>query len=333
MADYTNLVCPVCKERFSAEDDIVVCPICGTPHHRECWAKEGRCANSDWHSENKTYNAEEERSKINEEQAKAEAENEAEGGENKTIICPRCSAQNDSQALFCNRCGAPISSGFGAGGENGKFSQGHFYGAMPFGTFVAQNENELIDGVEAWKLTSVVKENKIRFLFFFKTLNCRKSKTSFNFAAFMFGPLYFLYRKMYGLGIVTMLLTLIINAPSLVLSLTNEYLSEIAGTTVTYGLSLSQEHITFLMSVTYLCSLLATALRFACGLYANWFYLRKCKKIATKIDSEVQTREEFVSKANKKGGVNRALIIALGVVYMISIWTAVFMSTTPGILG
>ncbi len=330
MADYTNLVCPVCKETFSVEDDIVVCPICGTPHHRACWANEGKCANTAWHKENKTYNIEEERSKINEEQSSSEAENE----EKKIVVCPRCAAHNDSQALFCNRCGAPISQGFGRRGDEPHYSQGNFYGSMPFGNpFAAQNENELIDGVEAWKLTSVVKENKMRFIFFFKTLNSRKSKTSFNFAAFLFGPFYFLYRKMYGLGAAVMALMLAINIPSIVLSFTNEYLSEIAGTTVSYGLSLSQGSITFLMAATYICSLLATAMRFVCGLYANYLYLKKCKKTVAAIDSVAKSRDEFVSAANKKGGVNHALIIALVALYMTSLWTIVFMIASPGILG
>lgn len=330
MADYTNLVCPVCKERFSVEDDIVVCPICGTPHHRECWAKEGRCANTDWHKENKIYNIEEELNKSREE---SQSEAEAKGEENKIVICPRCAAHNDSQALFCNRCGAPISNGFGAAGANGSFSHGQFSGSVPFSPFVAHNENEQIDGVEAWKLASVVKENKMRFLFFFKTLNSRKSKTSFNFAAFMFAPFYFLYRKMYGLGIAAMALMLALNIPGLILSLTNEYLSEIAGTTVSYGLSLSQGSIAFLMSATYICSMLTTAVRFVCGLYANWMYFKKCKKIALKIDETVQSRDEFVVAAGKKGGVNRVLIVVLGVLYMISVWTLAFMTINPGILA
>ncbi len=329
MADYTNLLCPVCKERFSPEDDIVVCPICGTPHHRECYAKEGRCANISWHKENRTYNIEEERENLSGEQ-KQDFEGE-QSGENTIIVCPRCAAHNDSQAIFCSRCGAPISNGFGAGA--GSFNKGQFGGSVQFNPFAAQNENEIIDGVEAWKLASVVRENKMRFLFFFKTLSSRKKKTSFNFAAFLFAPFYFLYRKMYGIGIAAMAVMLALNIPSIVLSLTNEYLSEIAGTTVTYGLSLSQQSISALMTATYVCSLLVTAVRIVCGLYANWLYLEKCKKTVAAIDVTAQNREEFLAAANKKGGVNRVLIIVLVAVYMVSLWTVMFMSINPGILG
>ena len=204
---------------------------------------------------------------------------------------------------------------------------------MPFNPFAAHNENELIDGVEAWKLSSIVRENKMRFLFHFKTLTARKNKTSFNFAAFLFGPFYFLYRKMYGLGIIAMILMVALNIPGFVLSLTNEYLSSIAETTITYGLSLSKGGIEFLMSAAYVCSLLTTVVRFLCGLYANWLYLKKCKKVVASIDSKAQSREEFVLLAGKKGGVNKVLIIVLAVLYAVSIWTVTFIGINPGILG
>ena len=51
MSIYNNCVCPVCKKQFEDGDDIVVCPECGTPHHRECYNSIHHCANADLHSE------------------------------------------------------------------------------------------------------------------------------------------------------------------------------------------------------------------------------------------------------------------------------------------
>ena len=34
--DFTKYTCPVCGETFQNGDDVVVCPECGAPHHREC---------------------------------------------------------------------------------------------------------------------------------------------------------------------------------------------------------------------------------------------------------------------------------------------------------
>ena len=47
--DFTKYQCPVCQEIFKDEDDVVVCPECGTPHHRECWFKDGKCFNHNLH--------------------------------------------------------------------------------------------------------------------------------------------------------------------------------------------------------------------------------------------------------------------------------------------
>lgn len=47
--DFNKYSCPLCGQAFNDTDDVVVCPDCGTPHHRECWFNNGECANSDRH--------------------------------------------------------------------------------------------------------------------------------------------------------------------------------------------------------------------------------------------------------------------------------------------
>ena len=49
MATYTGAKCKVCQEPFKDGDDIVVCPDCGTPYHRECYKKAGKCINDELH--------------------------------------------------------------------------------------------------------------------------------------------------------------------------------------------------------------------------------------------------------------------------------------------
>ena len=55
---YTSYKCPVCNNQFSEEDDVVVCPECGTPHHRECYIQNGNCANADKHGTNEPIEVE-----------------------------------------------------------------------------------------------------------------------------------------------------------------------------------------------------------------------------------------------------------------------------------
>jgi hypothetical protein len=51
MDKYIDEKCPVCDSRFSETDDVVVCPVCGTPHHRSCYAENKDCANKHLHNE------------------------------------------------------------------------------------------------------------------------------------------------------------------------------------------------------------------------------------------------------------------------------------------
>ena len=48
---FENQICPVCQEKFNENDEIVVCPECGTPHHRNCYNSLGECKNAPLHKE------------------------------------------------------------------------------------------------------------------------------------------------------------------------------------------------------------------------------------------------------------------------------------------
>ena len=47
--EFTQYNCPVCDRKFESADDIVVCPECGTPHHRDCYDELGHCFYEDRH--------------------------------------------------------------------------------------------------------------------------------------------------------------------------------------------------------------------------------------------------------------------------------------------
>ncbi len=55
MIFHENEKCPVCDKLFNESDDIVICPHCGTPHHRDCYNQLGHCANSSRHKEGIDY--------------------------------------------------------------------------------------------------------------------------------------------------------------------------------------------------------------------------------------------------------------------------------------
>ena len=47
--------CVRCHAYLFPEDDIVYCPVCGAPHHRECYEQLGHCAMEEFHGTDRQY--------------------------------------------------------------------------------------------------------------------------------------------------------------------------------------------------------------------------------------------------------------------------------------
>ena len=63
-----ELSCVRCKAYLFNEDDVVYCPICGAPHHRECYNALGHCALEELHGTEREYS----REKIDEQKQQVE---------------------------------------------------------------------------------------------------------------------------------------------------------------------------------------------------------------------------------------------------------------------
>lgn len=54
MQEYHNKSCALCGEKFKENDNIAICPECGTPIHKDCW--KGHCPNEAKHAEGFDWN-------------------------------------------------------------------------------------------------------------------------------------------------------------------------------------------------------------------------------------------------------------------------------------
>ncbi len=202
--NYENQTCPHCGKPLAEGEDIVVCPVCATPQHRECWMQSGHCANDSLHASGFVWQKE----KININQEKPAdvrvchicgSENpsdslhcgncgalfgESESGPKR---CAYCGQENDGDARHCKNCGAPLI-------ENAGFFSNNPYLA---GTGIA--EDELIGENKAGDVALFVQASTRRYLPKFKRF-AKGKKLSFNFAAFFFAPYWFFYRKLYKAG-------------------------------------------------------------------------------------------------------------------------------------
>lgn len=334
--DYIGNKCPVCSKYFHADDDVVVCPDCGTPHHRECYEQTGHCIHEDLHAQGYDYE---------EEQNKETAQEK---------VCPRCGHAVDDESFFCKNCGTPLSAGRpGAGqgtqngapftgpGQNQDQSQGNPAGFnVPFMDPLGgvPNETDFGDGVTAGETAKYVKQNTPYFIRVFSNIkNFNKSK--FNFAAAIFTGGYLLYRKMYKFGAIIASLQLLLMIVEVYLTIaysslysefTQLYASSSDATTLLANFSEFLNNMSpFQLLVLYLptlIDLMRIALMLSIGFCFNRMYFKHCKKQINRIKETASPDENPESILQTKGGVNMPLAISLMVTYLVVVYLPNFIT-------
>ncbi|MBQ5330955.1 MAG: DUF2628 domain-containing protein [Oscillospiraceae bacterium] len=205
MINYTGKKCLACGQIFDENDDIVVCPDCGTPYHRLCFRKSG-CVNTELHRTHGSWQASEDESSSDYPE------------------CKKCGARLREGAIFCDKCGSPVAPGRGVyrpvdpaavRPEYGDdLSQGFEDGLGGFATYTARAQDVLDEDVTVGEVSEFVGANKQYYVPRFVMMNKFNMKMSFNIAAFLFPEAYFAYRKMYLQAILVFLIRSIIMLPS-----------------------------------------------------------------------------------------------------------------------
>ncbi|MBO4432067.1 MAG: DUF2628 domain-containing protein [Clostridia bacterium] len=179
-----KLTCSVCHAYLFDDDDVVYCPVCGAPHHRDCYNSIGHCAFEELHGTEKQY------SKPDNNEPKPQEE-----AHTQNITCRICGANYKSEQRQCPECGAP---NFDT--VSGGFAQLDFLGGVP-------EEEDLGEGVTAAEARRFVFTNTRRYIPKFARMKSGR-KTGWNWFAFLFPPAWFLSRKMYAAGIITGILSI-----------------------------------------------------------------------------------------------------------------------------
>lgn len=211
---YTGYTCPVCSNKFAEKDDIVVCPVCGTPHHRACWQSLGHCINEDKHAEGFEWTPpeiEKAPEPTKEEQTRADV-----------IICPRCGLPNPPGEHTCARCKMPLNtdswdrfSQSQPQQNNTQFGENAPVGA-PMHSYrnpYAESAKEVfgnaeVSGIPVSEVAEYVQKNSDKYIAAFldgEPAEGRKKKR-FNFSAAIFSIYWMFYRKMVKIGCIATLL-------------------------------------------------------------------------------------------------------------------------------
>ncbi len=191
MLYYQGLKCPVCGKPFFDGEDIVTCPKCGLPHHRACWMQEGHCHLETLHDTDEQWSRDNATTPT-----VAEEDNKPARGK----ACPRCGAENLEFAEFCNRCGSPMATKeWCQPGQQPPAYQEYSPFQSPFRS--SYSKDEQIGDYSAKDLADSVGSNTAYYIPRFRRI-ATSGSGGWNWAAFLFGPYWLIYRKNYLLGIL-----------------------------------------------------------------------------------------------------------------------------------
>lgn len=217
---YENEICQGCGKRFEEGDTIVVCPECGTPQHKECYAQNNCCVNEHLHSDEYEWKPKHSEKPLENQPISERSEK----------ICPVCGYPNESDSKVCEKCGQPFEffsdnifteeenrmrngSGrynykppFDVGGEPPETKSDEFFFVSPL---VSDSGNEPLpdaDGISAADAQMYLRANAGAYLRKFDRI--KQKRFTFNFAAFVFGPFWFFYRKLVKPGIIFLTVSL-----------------------------------------------------------------------------------------------------------------------------
>ncbi len=189
MSNYVGVRCPVCQNKFTSTDDIVVCPQCGAPHHRECYAKLGECAFAADHITGKEWRPSMDGySSFQEEQANAQ--------EQQVRMCPRCNSANPEDAIFCQVCGGRLGTNPGGPDIN------DFYRMMQANPYGGVRGDDTIAEIPVREMAQYIGPNASYYLPRFMAFDKAGRHILPNISAFLFSFYYCFYRKMYAVGTV-----------------------------------------------------------------------------------------------------------------------------------
>lgn len=253
--------CIVCKKQFSEYNDIVVCEICGTPYHRECYNQIGKCINTEYHENGWTFSQKHSKPKeiIEQNTVKQDrykfVEEKNDGFNNSTID------DNYNRMISVS---------------NDILNQ------------VNINPEEEYSGVTLLEFYLYTKSLFTTKKFYTTVTN--KSKNSFNIWAFLFPEYYMASKNMYVPAVLTFLINFILTIPLLIWNYPqymNDQMSLIVATTE-------------FKIIANLSLVLSAVFRLFIGYKFLPFYFKECIKDINEIKHKIQANKQSYNELLKK---------------------------------
>lgn len=342
--DYYNYRCPVCEKVFEKDNEIVVCPECGTPHHRECYDQEGQCHFQDKHPEGFDYKKEYCDNATDKHKHSDKSEQTSQSVNSGIIACENCGTFNVTGSKHCSNCGNELPKPTHThttydrhAEENTPPFTGQNQNGQPFSGFAfdpmggLKPETEVGGGVTVGETAKFVKNNTPFYARLFHQIKTF-GRSRFSFVGFIFHGGWLLYRKMYKVGaLITTIMALLIAAQLYIGTFYSDMLTRLYDVTATASIYSANESLSTLKEFFYTLDteeMIATgvyffssigqfALQLICGLLGNrWYYKHSIKHISN-IKTNAGNKEAADSALQTKGGVNSALATSLFISYIV----------------
>ena len=347
--DFSEKQCPVCSKKFQKDDDIVVCPKCGAPYHRECYDKNGRCIFPDLHKSGKSWR----------EVYDNTPQTDVQKDDKPFIVCPQCGEKNNKDSFICSNCGSILSEKNKTPGDSkSAYDQlkefmnrdpddedtDNFYDDFnnsgnrnPFIFFIdpmgGVSKDEDFNGVKGSELAKFVRANTPYYMPIFKKIKY-ENRSRFNFAAFFLTGGWYLYRKQYFTGAIISILYLTLAIARYLVTvwfaadLWKEVYTAVSASGISHpdyndifnwAFSHNSPNELFLMMLPYMLSTVTFILQLVCGFIANRSYYHHCIQKVLSIKKS-QSSEKINYIISEKGGVNTLLAWSIMICYLIAVF-------------
>lgn len=311
--DLKYVQCPYCHQPFQENDDVVVCPDCGTPAHRACWKQLGHCINEHRHAEGFVWEIP--YSKEREESEKKAREEEA--ARKRAAMF----GEGEEESPDNRPDGMPFDNEYG---NYATYTTGDHGEMRP--TMRVIGPEEMIGDFRVREYAEVIGKNANRYIPKFFVLDRTKRNVVGNFASFFFPTLWSAYRKMYLLAFLLLLAQLIV--PLFALDSVVEYYSEATTIAREYVMTNAQDEEAaesamnaamekmpqppMALQVNHYIIL---AIHMLMAIFANTLYKRRCEQLLTKAKAIENEQERAVFLKRRSGTSVFAVIVAAVIIY------------------
>lgn len=269
---YLNVECPVCSKKFDKDDNVVVCPKCGTPHHRECYEKLGHCVNQEKHSENFSW-----QSPIQpEEPEKVTPKTQGVKIDNKMIKFPKDMDPKEAEEM------------------------------LKMVGYRKLEPHEMLDDVSVEDYGTYVDKNKHKYLPKFYKMSKTGSKMSLNWSAFFFPIPWLFYRKMIKLGVFLSIILCIVPAVFAkdMVDYTNNLMDKVSSSSADATIADVRENVEDPPLAYTATSYITFAISLFGGLFGNYFYMKKARKDILAIKGSCKDKNQCDILLKKKGSTS-----------------------------